>query len=418
MLIRDAFTRIARHRVRSVLVTLTFVLGLASVISIVGTIEGGRKAIGHDLEALGTDLVALVNPISLGSVALGAVTAGDPIVEEDLQSLKQAIGETIDSMSPLVIDLGLTTYREVSWRHTMVSTTPEFESVLRSGILAGRFLSAEDRWPTDPDLPVPTAIDEALALKFFSRAEDALGQRFRSIRKGKAFDCEIIGVVKDPLLLRQHMSSFDATSRARSIPARRLEFLNLYMPWRQGLDEPSVVILDVRDVDTVEQVEPRVARWIREQNKGVYLHVQKEWTGVILGMVDRFRGLGHFIWVLNLIIVLILTATISLLAIDESLEEVALKRAEGALIHQVIGPVFLEAGVLALLAMIPGYFLGMKIVEIGIVPVLGWQAWLPLETLLGTFVALLVTAMLSAVLPAWRVATLDPAPVLCGRRDL
>ena len=418
MLIRDAFTRIARHRVRSILVTLTFVLGLASVISIVGTIEGGRKAIGHDLEALGTDLVALVNPISLGSVALGSVTEGDPIVEKDMESLNQVIGEEIDSMSPLIIDLGLTTYQGISWRHTMVSTTPGFESVLRSGILAGRFLNDEDRWPESSELPVPTAIDEALALKFFYRAEDALGQRFRSIRKGKAFDCEIIGVVKDPLLLRQHMSSFDATSRARSIPARRLEFLNLYMPWREGVDEPSVVILDVKDVDTVEKVEPQIARWISEQSKGVYLHVQKEWTGVILEMVDRFRGLGHFIWVLNLIIVLILTATISLLAIDESMEEVALKRAEGALVYQVIGPVFLEAGILALLAMIPGYFLGLKIIEVGIVPVLGWQAWLPLETLVGTFVALLLTAMLSAVLPAWRVATLDPAPVLCGRRDL
>ncbi len=124
-------------------------------------------------------------------------------------------------MSPLIIDLGLTTYQGISWRHTMVSTTPGFESVLRSGILAGRFLNDEDRWPESSELPVPTAIDEALALKFFYRAEDALGQRFRSIRKGKAFDCEIIGVVKDPLLLRQHMSSFDATSRARSIPARR-----------------------------------------------------------------------------------------------------------------------------------------------------------------------------------------------------
>ncbi len=418
MILWDAFSRIRKHKVRSLLVTLTFVFGLSSVISIVGTFEGGRRAIEHDLEALGSDLIALINPLKLGVVPLGTITAGEKIKAEDVRSLTALLGDSVDSISPLVIDLGLTTHGEITWRHTMVSTTPGFQSVLRSGMLAGRFLTAEDRWPTDGESPIPTVIDEALALKFFSQAEDALGKKFRSIRDANSIDCEIVGVVRDPLLLRQHLSSFDATSRARSIPARRLEFLNLYMPWREGSDQPSLVILDSKDVDSVEEVQSKVENWVRSGDKGVYLHVQKEWTGVVMEMVDRFRGLAHFIWILDLVIVLILTATISLLAIDESMEEVALRRAEGARVLQVTGPVFLEAGILALFALIPGYWLGLKIISTGIEPVLGWQAWLPPSTLAGTFVAMILTAMLSAVLPAWRVATLDPAPVLCGRRDI
>ncbi|MGB1398048.1 MAG: ABC transporter permease, partial [Planctomycetota bacterium] len=129
-MISEALSRIIRHKVRALLMVLTFVLGLASVVSIVGTIEGGRKAIGHDLEALGTDLVALVNPISLGTLSLGTSTEGVPVAEADLDSLFQRVGTMIDSMSPLVIDLGLTTHQDVSWQHTMVSTTPGFQSVL------------------------------------------------------------------------------------------------------------------------------------------------------------------------------------------------------------------------------------------------------------------------------------------------
>ena len=45
-MIFEALSRIIRHKVRALLMVLTFVLGLASVISIVGTIEGGRKAQG------------------------------------------------------------------------------------------------------------------------------------------------------------------------------------------------------------------------------------------------------------------------------------------------------------------------------------------------------------------------------------
>ena len=77
--LRISAERVIRHPLRSGLVTLTFALGLASVVSIVGTIEGGRKAIGHDLEALGTDLIAMVNPLRLGSVAIGKPTTGQPI---------------------------------------------------------------------------------------------------------------------------------------------------------------------------------------------------------------------------------------------------------------------------------------------------------------------------------------------------
>ena len=417
-LLKDGMIRIQRSPMRSILVTLTFALGFSAVVAIVGTIEGGRRAIGNDLEALGSDLLALVNPVELGTVSLGRVTEGSPVTSQDIPSIKTALGSEVETISPLLVNLGLTTYGEISWRHTMVATTPGFLSVLRSGMLAGRFLEESDRWPDDREGIVPAAIDEALALKFFTSAEYAMGRRFRSIRSGIPFTCEIIGVVGDPLLLRQHLSSFDATSRARSIPARRLEFLNLYMPWREGIDQPTVTILDVDTVDKVDGVKSRLDQWVEDNDKGVYLHVQKQWTAIILQMVDRFSGLGHFIWVLGLTIVLILTATISLLAIDESMEEVALRRAEGARVSQVITPVFLEAGMLSLLALFPGYWVGLSIIEWGVKPVLGWEAWLPLEMILGVSSARVVTAMLSAVLPAYRVATLDPAPVLCGRRDI
>jgi putative ABC transport system permease protein len=129
-------------------------------------------------------------------------------------------------------------------------------------------------------------------------------------------------------------------------------------------------------------------------------------------------GLGHFVWILDLLVVLILTGTISLLAIDESIQEVALRRAEGATVFQVVMPVLLEGAWLSLAAMGPGIVLGMKILEYGIEPILGWPSWLPPTMIGGTCLALLVTALLGSMLPAWRVARLDPAMVLGGRRDL
>ena len=86
-----------------------------------------------------------------------------------------------------------------------------FLSVLRSGMLAGRFLEESDRWPDDREGIVPAAIDEALALKFFTSAEYAMGT---TVSFDSIWDPIYLRNYRssgDPLLLRQHLSSFDAT---------------------------------------------------------------------------------------------------------------------------------------------------------------------------------------------------------------
>lgn len=146
VILQNSMMAIVRHPLRSFLVTTTFALGLASVVSIVGTIEGGRRAIAHDLDALGSDLVAVINPLRLGSLAVGVATQGRALNSDDIESVRERLRGDVDSVSPVRIDLGLTSTVNGSWRHTMISTTPGFRSVLRPGMLAGRFLSHQDRW--------------------------------------------------------------------------------------------------------------------------------------------------------------------------------------------------------------------------------------------------------------------------------
>ena len=418
IVLRDSWQSLVRHPLRSVLVATTFALGLASVVAIVGTVEGGRRAISHDLESLGTDLIALINPVRLGSLAVGVDAAGRPLNREDAVEIQKKLEQVTDSVSPLRIDLGLTFTQVGEARHTTVSTVPRFISVLKPGMLAGRFLQDEDRWPDTRTGVVPAAIDEALAASIFGDPLLAMGEELRCYRSGGAFQVHIIGVVKDPLLLRQYMSAFDSTSSARAIPARRLQFLNLYLPWRADQDEPMMLLIDVPGIDDVDAVAKQLEEWIEQREIGVFLHIQKLWTSQVIGIIDRFRGVGHFVWILDLIVVLILTGTISLLAIDESLEEVALKRAEGASISDVVLPILLEGVLLSLASMLPGILLGKWILEAGISPVLGWDPWLPLPVISGTCAAILLTALLGSVLPAIRVARLEPASVLGRRRDL
>jgi len=244
-----------------------------------------------------------------------------------------------------------------------------------------------------------------------------VGERISTVRGGKAMEVEIIGVLNDPITLRKHLQLLDGTSKARTIAARRLEFLNLYLPFRPEVDRCAGVLVDARDSSDVEALVPRLKSFFSARAVGPYYHIQKLWVGQVLSMADRLGKVGHFLWIVDLLVVLVLVASISLLAVDESFAEVALRRAEGATVPEVVAPVLLEGIFLALAGLLPGWLLSVVILREGVQPVLVWEPYLPPLAIWGTPLLLVVTAFLAYLVPARRVARLQPAVVLSGHRD-
>jgi len=412
-------TAIARHPMRAVLVSSTFAIGFASVLSIIATIEGGQRAIKHDLDALGTDLIACLNPIRVGPFPeIGEVEEGLRAIEAgDVRALAEMLGSEVDGVIPLSVDLVVTRRGGVAMTHTVLATEPAFGEVVRSGMLAGRFLEADDFTRSNSSEVVPAAIDEALARRFTDEPAKMVGERISTVRGGKAMEVEIIGVLNDPITLRKHLQLLDGTSKARTIAARRLEFLNLYLPFRPEVDRCAGVLVDARDSSDVEALVPRLKSFFSARAVGPYYHIQKLWVGQVLSMADRLGKVGHFLWIVDLLVVLVLVASISLLAVDESFAEVALRRAEGATVPEVVAPVLLEGIFLALAGLLPGWLLSVVILREGVQPVLVWEPYLPPLAIWGTPLLLVVTAFLAYLVPARRVARLQPAVVLSGHRD-
>ncbi len=72
----EALRGLLRNPLRACLVLLTLALGYASVLVTVAAVEGGRRALRHDLESLATDVIACLSPGRLGPLSIGGAERG------------------------------------------------------------------------------------------------------------------------------------------------------------------------------------------------------------------------------------------------------------------------------------------------------------------------------------------------------
>ena len=422
---------ILRHPGRSALLVTTYAFGFAAVLAAVGTIEGGRKSIREDATSLGVDVIAALNPIAVGPISIigDEMASGERVDIAAIEALEEEFGDDVRAVIPLRMELGMVRGGTVrggtlvgdeqrSVTTPVMATDHRFEGVLRAGMLAGTFFPADATFVDDPAAPLPAVIDEALARRFAPDDPAAMvGRTVELLREGRLRTANVVGVFRDPISLRKHMTAFDGQSKGRDVSARRLEFRNIYIPWGPSLP-PSGVLVQTHDDADVERIVPRMKSTLEARGIAPFYHVQKTWVRFVLEIVDRFSTLSHFIWAVDLLMVIVLTATISLLSISERYPEVALRRAEGATRLRVVVPLLVEATWLGVLAMPLGVALGLAIVEWGIRPVLEWAPHYPPLALWGTPLTVLGAAWIAHLWPAVRIARLDPAPVLSQHTDV
>lgn len=407
---REIGAGLGRHPLRTILVLLTFSLAFSMVIATIATVEGGRRSIVSDLENLGVDVIGCLNPMRIGPAVLGRSTRGArPVDTPMIAELEKTVGADARAVIPFRMELS--NLFDDRWRITtsMMATRPEFVDVLKGGLMAGRFFDENDSFGAEP---IPIVLDGALAADFNDDPASLVGYEMSFFRFGRIHEAVVIGIMNDPISLRQHFDAFDANKQARSMTARRLEFKNLYVPYRRGEDEPSGVLVQVPDVDDVEPMVARLEAFFTEQKADPFIYVQKSWIDSVSEMVDRFSSLTHFLWVLVLVVVLILTGTVSLIAIEERYHEIAIRRVEGASVAQVVVPILTEGGILALLAFPIGHVVARWLIDGMITPVVLWEPRLAAFDYLWLLPVVFVVGLASNLLAARRVAKLVPAAIL------
>ena len=140
--IRQALSSLISHKMRSFLSILGILIGVTSVITMMGIGGGAKQSIEEGLSALGSNVLS-IRPGSHRargvSLQAGSVTR---FTLEDARSLARL--PEIKAASPVVMGRGQVVYSNRNWNTTVFGVSEDYESIRASHPIAGRFFSSDE----------------------------------------------------------------------------------------------------------------------------------------------------------------------------------------------------------------------------------------------------------------------------------
>ena len=137
-----ALAALWRNKTRAMLTTLGVIIGVASVIAMVGIGAGAQKRIEAQLEKMGTNtLVVMPGSNTRGGVHTGAGTVTS-MTRADADAIRNLSG--VIAVSPLVRSAVQLRYRGTNWGTGVEGVTPEYIDVKNWPLVEGEFFTEQD----------------------------------------------------------------------------------------------------------------------------------------------------------------------------------------------------------------------------------------------------------------------------------
>jgi putative ABC transport system permease protein len=389
------------NKLRSGLTMLGIIIGNASVIAMVGVGQGAQKYAASQFQSLGTDIIFILP--GTDNARRNTISPPNRLVLADAEAIAAQV-PSVKEVAPQVNGSELATYKNQTYRATLIGTTPEYSSLRSADVSRGRFLTNDDLKRNARVV----AVGAAIARNLFGQA-DPIGQQIRI--KGISF--EVIGIMSEKgafLGTNQDDSVFIPISTMTS------RLIGKTSPYGTGI---SFINVSAKDSNSVSTAQFQITNLLRLRHKTTDLNAEATFTirtqKDALEIVDKISG--------ALTILLAATAGISLLvggigimnimlvSVTERTSEIGLRKAIGASQSSILTQFMIEAVILSL----AGGFIGTGL---GISGVLLVGAVTPLKAGVSGMAIIVAVGVSGAiglffgVFPARQAARLDPIVAL------
>ncbi len=141
--LRIAGRALRRHRLRSALTMLGVIVGVASVIVLMGIGAGAREQVLAEIRSLGANLL-LIQPASAeaGGAQLGS-GSGASLTIEDAEAIRDEITAAV-ATAPVVFGQAQVIRGNLNWQTTVQGITPDYLVAREWPVAEGREISAQD----------------------------------------------------------------------------------------------------------------------------------------------------------------------------------------------------------------------------------------------------------------------------------
>ena len=181
--IKMALSSLKNHKLRSFLTMLGIIIGISSVISIVGLGEGGKDSILSQFEAIGSSTFTL-------TVNTKNANKNDCITSDDIEAIKTNI-DSVKYISPVVEQYGMASANSKNKQSVVAGVNNDIFYINNLKIVNGRFMT-EREVSTGKAVVV---IDESTA-KYFFGTLDCIGEE---INIGSGFGgkkATVVGIIE------------------------------------------------------------------------------------------------------------------------------------------------------------------------------------------------------------------------------
>jgi putative ABC transport system permease protein len=387
------------HKLRTVLTVVGVVIGVASVIAIISTLDGMMLRITSIFDEMGASTVAVTR--------FGMITSHD----EWLKALKRKQitvedARAIETSCSLAEDVGLAIEGHVRnikrgnkplYAISIVGYSANVSRIYNLDIAEGRFFTDLD----DEHRRKVAVIGQEVRDKLFPY-EDPMDKEI--IVGGEKFTIIGIGAKKGSVM-------GENLDRYVYLPARTM----LQMT---GMHQDVSILVKMRSETSMDQGMDQIRAVLRAR-RHVQYHEPDDFALItkdaVMGFVDSFTGTARLVTIaipfISIVVAGIVVMNIMMVSVTERTREIGIRKAVGARSRHVLGQFLLEALIMCLIGGILGLAGGLGISSIASGK-MGLPFVISVTAVIMGFSIPTIIGLVFGIYPAWKAARLDPIEAL------